>query len=76
MITAWYIVAASTFLNIFTVGYVILFANCNGEDSKTDCKSGLGSKIGAVLIMMIIQEALQVYLSMVATWYFKEFEND
>ena len=54
MVIAWYAVSASTFLNIFTVGYVILFANCDEKDDKTECKSGLGSKIGAVLIMMVI----------------------
>ena len=70
MITAWYAVSASVLLNIFIIGYIILFVNCDGEESTTECKSGLGSKIGACLILMIGQAAVQVYLSMVATWYY------
>ena len=70
MVCAWYAVNASLFLNIFIIGYVLLYVHCAGEKYKTDCKSGLGSKIGAVLILMVGQAAVQVYLAMVATWYF------
>lgn len=59
MVAGWYAVSASIFLNIFIVGYVILFANCDGtEQTAEDCKSGLGSKIGAVLILMVGQSAI------------------
>ena len=70
MVCAWYAVSASLLLNIFILGYVILFVNCKSEESKQDCKTGLGNKIGAVLIMMIGQASIQVYFAMVATWYF------
>ena len=77
MLTAWYAVAASLFLNIFIVGYVILYVDCEGEKKyKKDCKDGLGDKIGAVLILMVCQSAVQSYLAMVATWYFLAFERD
>ena len=32
MVSAWYEVATSFFLDIFTLGYVIMFVNCKNED--------------------------------------------
>jgi len=76
MITAWYEASTSLFLNIFIIGYIILFVNCVGSEHTPDCKSGLGGKLGAVLILMIIQTVVQTYLAFVATWYFQNFEKD
>ena len=77
MITAWYTVAATLFINIFIIGYVILYVDCQGEKKyKKDCKDSLFDKIGAVIILMVFESAVQVYLAMVATWYFLAFEKD
>ncbi len=70
MITSWYIVSSSLFLSLFIIGYIILFENCNDDKSDTDCKSGLGGKVGACLILMIMQSCIQVYFAMVATWFY------
>ena len=77
MISAWYSAGASLLVNIFIIGYVILYNNCQYEDdgqSSSNCTDGI--RFGAVLFLMILQAILQVYLAMVTTWYYKEFAKD
>ena len=76
MLTSWYLGAASLLLNLFVIGYVLLYANCPDQQSKDDCKSGLGGKIGVCLILMTLQSATQFYLARVTTWFYLDFEKD
>ena len=75
MIASWYTVACGLFMSLFIIGYIILFVNCKGG-GDTDCKSGLGGKIGACILIIILQTSIQVYLAMVATRFYQAFDTD
>ena len=54
MVTSWYTMITSLFLNIFIIAYVLLYEVCDEAKRTTRCKTDLTEVVAAVSVLMLI----------------------